>query len=105
VRSTIPAKEGKALGLGRAEFDKIEVVSSGGLKSLEIMRDAGLPVAFGSYLLGEAQKVPLHGVRAPSQSADASRDHPLGHGGGRGAVSDGGADRDVYQRCGSTTSA
>jgi len=48
--------EGKALGLGPAEFDKIEVVRSGGLKSLEIMRDAGLPMAFGSDLLGELRK-------------------------------------------------
>lgn len=48
--------EGKALGLGPAEFDKIEVVRSGGLKSLEIMRDAGLPMAFGSDLLGGLRK-------------------------------------------------
>lgn len=48
--------EGKALGLGPAEFEKIEVVRSGGLKSLEIMRDAGLPMAFGSDLLGGLRK-------------------------------------------------
>jgi imidazolonepropionase-like amidohydrolase len=48
--------EGKALGLGPTEFDKIEVVRSGGLKSLEIMRDAGLPMAFGSDLLGGLRK-------------------------------------------------
>jgi imidazolonepropionase-like amidohydrolase len=40
--------EGKALGLGPAEFDKIDVVCSGGLTPLEIMRDAGFPMAFGS---------------------------------------------------------
>jgi imidazolonepropionase-like amidohydrolase len=48
--------EGKALGHGPAEFDKIEVVRSGGLKSLQIMRDAGLPMAFGSDLLGGLRK-------------------------------------------------
>jgi imidazolonepropionase-like amidohydrolase len=48
--------EGKALGLGPVEFEKIEVVRSGGLKSLEIMRDAGLPMAFGSDLLGGLRK-------------------------------------------------
>jgi imidazolonepropionase-like amidohydrolase len=50
------ALEGEALGLGAAEFAKIEVVRSGGLRSLEIMRDAGLPMAFGSDLLGELRK-------------------------------------------------
>ncbi|MGO4834688.1 amidohydrolase family protein, partial [Rhizobiaceae sp. 2RAB30] len=50
------ALEGKALGLGAAEFAKIEVVREGGLRSLEVMRDAGLPMAFGSDLLGELRK-------------------------------------------------
>ena len=48
--------EGKALGLGPVEFDKIEVVRSGGLSSLAVIRDAGLPVAFGSDLLGGLRK-------------------------------------------------
>ena len=48
--------DGKELGLGPAEFEKIEVVRSGGLKSLAIMRDAGLPMAFGSDLLGGLRK-------------------------------------------------
>lgn len=50
------ALEGEALGLGAAEFAKIDTVRSGGLRSLEIMRDAGLPMAFGSDLLGELRK-------------------------------------------------
>lgn len=50
------ALEGEALGLGASEFAKIEVVRSGGLRSLEVMRDAGLPMAFGSDLLGELRK-------------------------------------------------
>ena len=49
--------EGKALGLGPAEFDEIEVVRSGGLKSLEIMRDAGLRMAFGSVTNQNAYNV------------------------------------------------
>lgn len=50
------AIEGKALGLGEAEFEKIEIVRSGGLRSLQIMADAGLPMAFGSDLLGQLRK-------------------------------------------------
>jgi imidazolonepropionase-like amidohydrolase len=48
--------DGKELGLGKAEFDKIDVVRSGGLRSLAIMRDAGLKMAFGSDLLGQLRK-------------------------------------------------
>jgi imidazolonepropionase-like amidohydrolase len=48
--------DGKELGLGPVEFEKIDVVRSGGLKSLAIMRDAGLPMAFGSDLLGGLRK-------------------------------------------------
>ncbi len=48
--------EGKALGLGAAEFAKIETVRSGGQQSLAIMRDAGLPMAFGSDLLGPLRR-------------------------------------------------
>jgi imidazolonepropionase-like amidohydrolase len=50
------ALEGKQLGLGEKEFAKIDTVREGGLRSLEIMRDAGLPMAFGSDLLGELRK-------------------------------------------------
>jgi imidazolonepropionase-like amidohydrolase len=50
------AIEGEALGLGATEFSKIETVRRGGLRSLEIMRDAGLPMAFGSDLLGQLRK-------------------------------------------------
>lgn len=50
------AIEGEALGLGAAEFEKIETVRKGGLRSLEIMAQAGLPMAFGSDLLGPLRK-------------------------------------------------
>ncbi|MCF1741857.1 metal-dependent hydrolase family protein [Paradevosia shaoguanensis] len=45
--------EGKRFGFGETEFAKIDTVRQGGLRSLEIMRDAGLPMAFGSDSLGE----------------------------------------------------
>jgi imidazolonepropionase-like amidohydrolase len=45
--------EGKRFGFGETEFAKIDTVRNGGLRSLEIMRDAGLKMAFGSDLLGE----------------------------------------------------
>lgn len=50
------ALDGAELGLGADEFAKIEIVRQGGLRSLEIMRDAGLPMAFGSDLLGQLRK-------------------------------------------------
>ena len=50
------ALDGAELGLGADEFAKIEIVRQGGLRSLEIMRNAGLPMAFGSDLLGQLRK-------------------------------------------------
>lgn len=49
-------RDGKALGLGVNEQKKIDVVRDGGRRSLEIMRDAGLPMAFGTDLLGPLRK-------------------------------------------------
>ncbi|TNC06700.1 amidohydrolase family protein [Methylobacterium terricola] len=49
------ALEGAALGLGPDSVAKIETVRRGGMESLTIMREAGLPMAYGSDLLG-----PLH---------------------------------------------
>ncbi len=48
--------EGKAFGFGDAEFAKIAVVRDGGQKSLGYMRDAGLPMAYGTDLLGQLRK-------------------------------------------------
>ena len=50
------ALEGEKFGLGEAEQAKIDIVRDAGVESLRIMRDAGLPMAFGSDLLGELQK-------------------------------------------------
>ncbi|MDF0600253.1 amidohydrolase family protein [Psychromarinibacter sp. C21-152] len=48
--------EGAALGLGESEQAKIDVVRGKGIQSLAIMRDAGLPMAFGTDLLGQLRK-------------------------------------------------
>jgi imidazolonepropionase-like amidohydrolase len=48
--------DGAALGLGVAEQAKIDVVRDGGLRSLAIMRDAGLPMAYGTDLIGPLRK-------------------------------------------------
>jgi imidazolonepropionase-like amidohydrolase len=50
------ALEGAALGLGAESIAKIETVREGGRRSLGIMRDAGLPMAFGTDLLGGLRK-------------------------------------------------
>ena len=50
------ALEGKAFGLSPESVAKIETVRSGGMVSLSIMREAGLPMAFGSDLLGQLQR-------------------------------------------------
>ncbi|HXW19048.1 MAG TPA: amidohydrolase family protein [Roseiarcus sp.] len=54
------ALEGKNLGLGPESVAKIDVVRSGGMASLDVMRSAGLPMAFGSDLLGPLQR--YHGM-------------------------------------------
>jgi imidazolonepropionase-like amidohydrolase len=48
--------EGAQLGLPPVSVAKVATVRVGGMKSLEIMRKAGLPMAFGSDLLGEMQR-------------------------------------------------
>ncbi|WP_159997559.1 amidohydrolase family protein [Roseomonas sp. 18066] len=53
------ALEGEALGLKPDSVAKIETVRRGGLESLDIMRSAGLPMAFGSDLLGGLHKYQL----------------------------------------------
>src|SRR5260370_5526397 len=50
------ALEGKSFGLGPESVAKIETVRQRGLASLGIMRSAGLPMAFGSDLLGPLQR-------------------------------------------------
>lgn len=49
-------REGAALGLGPAEQAKIDIVRDRGRASLGIMQAAGLPMAFGTDLLGPLRK-------------------------------------------------
>ena len=50
------AMEGEAFGLNAESVAKIETVRRAGLESLDIMQRAGLPMAFGSDLLGQLHK-------------------------------------------------
>ncbi|HEY1985975.1 MAG TPA: amidohydrolase family protein [Terracidiphilus sp.] len=47
------AQDGPALGLPASSVAKIEDVRRAGIESLSILRDAGVPIAFGTDLLGE----------------------------------------------------
>src|SRR6185295_7580506 len=46
-------EQGRELGLSAREVEKNELVIEGGLRSLEICKRAGVPVAYGSDLLGK----------------------------------------------------
>lgn len=48
--------DGAALGFGAAEMAKLDIVRDGGRRSLAAMREAGLPMAFGTDLLGQLRK-------------------------------------------------
>ena len=50
------AMEGEAFGLKPDSVAKIETVRTGGLRSLKILHDAGVPMAYGSDLLGQLHK-------------------------------------------------
>jgi imidazolonepropionase-like amidohydrolase len=50
------ARDGEALGLGAESLAKIDVVREAGRRSLDVMRTAGLPMAFGTDLLGELRR-------------------------------------------------
>ncbi|MCB1379701.1 MAG: amidohydrolase family protein [Alphaproteobacteria bacterium] len=50
------SSDGAAMGLPAASIAKVDDVRLAGLKSLEIMADAGLPMAYGSDLLGGMHK-------------------------------------------------
>ncbi|HEY2025339.1 amidohydrolase family protein [Paraburkholderia sp.] len=61
------ANEGESLGLPADSVAKIEDVRHAGLRSLEIFRDAGVPMGFGSDLLGESQRLQSDEFRLRSQ--------------------------------------
>ncbi|CAN7702393.1 amidohydrolase family protein [Neorhizobium sp. LjRoot104] len=50
------ALEGAAFGLSADSAAKIETVRTGGLESLRLMKEAGLPMGFGTDLLGQLHK-------------------------------------------------
>ncbi|MDW9985619.1 amidohydrolase family protein [Sinorhizobium meliloti] len=50
------ASEGASVGFSPGSLAKVEVIRSKGMESLTIMRDAGLPMAYGSDLLGALQR-------------------------------------------------
>lgn len=50
------ALEGAAFGLGADSQAKIDTVRTGGLESLRLMKEAGLPMGFGTDLLGQLHK-------------------------------------------------
>jgi imidazolonepropionase-like amidohydrolase len=49
-------EEGARFGLPEVSIAKIDDVRLAGLKSLEILREAGVPMAYGSDLLGEMHR-------------------------------------------------
>jgi len=61
------ANEGESLGLPADSVAKIEDVRHAGLRSLEIFRDAGVPMGFGSDLLGESQRLQSDEFRLRAQ--------------------------------------
>jgi imidazolonepropionase-like amidohydrolase len=76
-------EEGASLGLPQVSVDKVDDVRLAGLRSLEIMRDAGVTMAYGTDLLGEmhrrqseeflirAQVLPAHEIIASATSIAA----------------------------------
>ena len=72
------ALEGKAFGLSPESVAKIETVRSGGMVSLSIMREAGLPMAFGSDLLGQLPGPSSPGMGDSSARPADHRDHSFG---------------------------
>jgi imidazolonepropionase-like amidohydrolase len=61
------ANEGEALGLPADSVAKIEEVRHAGLRSLEIFRAAGVPMGFGTDLLGESQRLQSNEFRLRSE--------------------------------------
>ncbi|MDX8469729.1 amidohydrolase family protein [Mesorhizobium sp. VK23B] len=75
--------EGASSGYGADALAKVEIVQSAGMESLSIMREAGLPMAYGSDLLGpmhrhqseefliRARVLPAHEIIASATSVGA----------------------------------
>jgi imidazolonepropionase-like amidohydrolase len=70
-------EEGAALGIGAESVAKIDSVRLAGMGSLEIMREAGLPMAYGTDLLGamhrhQSEEFVIRGRVLPAQDVIAS---------------------------------
>jgi imidazolonepropionase-like amidohydrolase len=70
-------EEGAALGIGPESVAKIDTVRLAGMGSLEIMREAGLPMAFGTDLLGsmhrhQSEEFIIRGRVLPARTVIAS---------------------------------
>ena len=83
---------------------KNDLVIDGGLRSLEICKRAGVPVAYGSDLLGELQVDQSREFLLRREVAVADRDHPLGDDDRRQGAAPGGQARHAEGRAPSPTS-
>ncbi len=74
------AEEGAALGIGAESIGKIDDVRLSGMESVAIMHEAGLPMAYGTDLLGpmhrhQSEEFVLRGRILPAQAVIASATH------------------------------
>lgn len=74
------ASEGASMGFPEGSVAKIDNVRLSGMESLEVMRDAGLPMAYGSDLLGgmhkhQSEEFVIRGRVLPAQEVIASTTH------------------------------
>ncbi|MBL6079847.1 amidohydrolase family protein [Belnapia sp. T18] len=74
------SEEGEALGIGADSLGKIDDVRLSGMESISIMHEAGLPMAYGTDLLGpmhrhQSEEFTIRGRVLPAQSVIASATH------------------------------
>ncbi|WP_043361546.1 amidohydrolase family protein [Belnapia sp. F-4-1] len=74
------SEEGEALGIGTESLGKIDDVRLSGMESISIMHEAGLPMAYGTDLLGpmhrhQSEEFVIRGRVLPAQSVIASATH------------------------------
>jgi hypothetical protein len=72
-------KRAAEYGMSSDMLAKNDLVIDGGLRSLEICKRAGVPVAYGTDLLGPAAGRAVARVHHPLGGAKADRDHPRRH--------------------------
>jgi imidazolonepropionase-like amidohydrolase len=74
------SEEGEALGIGAEAVAKVDDVRLAGMDSLRIMQEAGLPMAYGTDLLGpmqrhQSEEFVIRGRVLPAQAVIASATH------------------------------